>query len=135
MPRAVWRAGASAAITEPECEWPNPESMALNRPQYDIAEVRDATAPSASPPAARDRAAPERDPSVATARAARDAAAEKTRTERETAVDGHLQQLRDAADLPNIFVKASGFYHVAVNSWDFRCHYTIGHFSRLLELI
>lgn len=49
--------------------------------------------------------------------------------------DAKFLQLRDAADLPNIFVKASGFYHVAVTSWDFRCPGPIGHFSRLLELI
>jgi hypothetical protein len=49
-PRAVWRAGASFPISELECEWPNPESIACNRGQYEIAEVRDTVPPALPDP-------------------------------------------------------------------------------------
>ena len=49
--------------------------------------------------------------------------------------DARYVRLRDAADLPNLFVKASGFYHVATTTWDMACPDAVGYFSRLLELV
>ena len=49
--------------------------------------------------------------------------------------DANYVGLKDAASLPNLFVKASGFYHVATTTWDFHCPDVLGCFSKLLEII
>ena len=41
--------------------------------------------------------------------------------------------LLEAAPPPNLFVKASGFYHSTDESWDFRCPRALGFFSNLLK--
>ena len=41
--------------------------------------------------------------------------------------------LLEAASLPNLFVKASGFYAAAATPWDVRCPRILGFMARLLE--
>lgn len=41
--------------------------------------------------------------------------------------------LMEAASLPNLFVKASGFYAAAATPWDFRCPRILGFIARLID--
>ena len=41
----------------------------------------------------------------------------------------------EAADLPNLSVKASGFYAATETPWDFRCPRVLAFFHRLLEIV
>ena len=41
----------------------------------------------------------------------------------------------EAANLPNLSVKASGFYAAAKTPWDFRCARVLAFFRRLLEIV
>jgi predicted TIM-barrel fold metal-dependent hydrolase len=42
--------------------------------------------------------------------------------------------LAPAADLDNIYIKASAFYAAAATPWDFRCPRALGFFSTLLKM-
>jgi predicted TIM-barrel fold metal-dependent hydrolase len=49
--------------------------------------------------------------------------------------DAKYGKFQDAASTPNLYVKASGFYHVAGTTWDFKCPEALGYLSRLIETI
>jgi hypothetical protein len=42
--RAVWKGGEPFTLTQPKA-WPNPETVALQRPAWEVLQVRDATPP------------------------------------------------------------------------------------------
>ena len=47
--------------------------------------------------------------------------------------DASYGGLLEAASLPNVFVKASGFYAAAATPWDFRCPKVLGFISQLID--